>query len=127
MEEIVNKVAKPKLISFKAPTQEQIAAAYFRMVCGLYGVHISPTEAIVLAYTAIYQTISTPPAREAFVRDNDSSLASLGNFVSKLQQKKLLYKDSNRKIRVIPSLNKLIFDKTYYQFKINMEVVNGEV
>lgn len=104
------------------PSQAEAALLYYRLVCAVYDIHLPYKQLCLLAHTAIWGTISTPPARKEFVELYDSSYDSLNNMLSQLQKKKLLVKDKQHKIRVRPDLAKMNFDSSRYLFNINVEL-----
>lgn len=120
---------KRKIIPIDVKSQKEAAFLYYKMIFSLYDIHLAPMHLNLLVYTALYGTISTPPAREAFLKDFEgTSKASMGNIISQLQKRKLLIKDKNLKIRVRPDLD-LSFKYDSYQVKINFnlkeELQNG--
>lgn len=102
-------------------SQKEAALLYYRLIASVYGIHLSDMELFLLAHTALWGTISTPPARSSFIEEHHSSKASLNNLVSRLQKRGLLVKDSNLKIRVRPEIM-VDFQKDQYRFNINVSV-----
>lgn len=105
-------------IKRRVENQREAALTYFRVINALYDLKLSKSFISLLAHCAIYGTISTPPAREAFIRENASSVRSVYNMVAKLQKKGLMVKEKG-KIRVAPKLMQG-FDKSNYLLKINL-------
>lgn len=123
---------KIKVVRREVVNQKEVAKAYYGFMCALHGIHLTPMQLDLLAHTAIYGTISTPPAREAFLNEHKgdkdhkgTSKASMYNLISSLQQMGMLVKDKNLKIRVRPDLN-MSFDKDVYLFGVKLNIKGGE-
>lgn len=115
---------KGKNITKEVSTHKEIASIYYKLIGALYNIHLTDMELGVMMYTSIYGTISTPPAREEFIKEYNSSKASLHNIISRLQKRKLLIKDEFNKIRIRPELCLLTDDS--YQFKIILSIKKEE-
>lgn len=120
-----------KKIGRKVASQLDAAKKYYWLLSVIYDIHLTPMEIALLAHTALWGTISTPPAQKDFLKHWSSctnrkttSKASLNNVVSQLQQKGLLVKDSYMKIRVNPQLG-LRMGAGEYKFIVNLEIKEG--
>lgn len=99
----VQKLAK----SYEKPIERAIV--YYSMISSLNRLKLQKREIELLAFTAIRGTITPLSAREEFVKQFGSSLATIENMKSKLFKAGLMVKDGDM-YRVDPSLH-LEFDK----------------
>lgn len=81
----------------------EVAIKYFKILLVLNNIHLKPKELQLLAYTAIKGNISSGGAKEGFIKEFNSSKASIGNMIGTLYKEKLLIKEGGR-IRVQPFL-----------------------
>lgn len=108
-------VAQKLQKSYESPLKK--ALAYYALISALYGLKLQKKEIELLAFTSLRGTITPLPAREEFVKQFGSSMATIQNMKSKLFKMGLLVKDGEM-YRVTPSIA-LQFDKEII-LKINL-------
>lgn len=99
----------------------QMAENYFSVISVLNNLKLARREIQLLAFTAVRGNIASETSKRDFVKQYGSSLATVGNIMSKLSKSKLLVK----KDRVI-SVNKALmldFDEDIV-LGITLEYVN---
>ena len=101
----------------------EFAKAYYTFITQINKIDITPKEMDFLCYCAINGTISTPPVRDAFIKEYSTPKGSVYNMAAKLQRLRLMVK-VNGKIRVNPALQ-IDFNKPAY--KIELLLINKSV
>jgi len=107
MELVIQKINKEYASSM------ELAKTYYTFITEINKIQITRKELDLLCYCAVNGTISTPPVRDAFVKEYNTPKGSVYNMVSKLQKLKLMVK-INGKIRVNPHIQ-LDFTKPKYK------------
>lgn len=79
------------------------AIVYYSVISALNNLKLQKREIELLAFTAIRGTITPLPAREEFVKQFGSSLATIENMKSKLVKSHLIIKDGDM-YRVNPTI-----------------------
>jgi len=74
------------------------------MLFSINGMHLSPTELDLVAFSAVNGTLSTPPLRGEFLEKFNLSENYLNTILPKLRKQGLLVKDDNKKMRVNPKI-----------------------
>lgn len=95
------------LINDKHPLK--IAEIYFAIMSVLNDLHLAKKEIQLMAFTTINGGIGSYAKRKEFVKKYDSSLATVGNIISKLNKNNLLIK--NKRIIVVNKALLQNFDK----------------
>lgn len=103
MEQVVQKLAK----NFERPIDKAIV--YYSLISSLNNLKLQKKEIELLAFTGIRGTITPLAAREEFVKQFETSLATIENIKGRLLKRGLLVKDGEM-YRVNPSIA-LQFDK----------------
>lgn len=116
----MNKVIKQE-INKKYSSDIEFAEAYYTMITQLNKIHLTNTEMSLLCYCAVYGTISTPPVRDAYIKEYKVPKGSVYNIVSKLQKLKLMVKIQG-KIRVNPALQ---IDFTANTYNLNISLIKS--
>jgi hypothetical protein len=94
----------------------QLAEYYFGIMSIVNNLELAKREIQLLAFTAVKGNIGTPLSKKEFVKEYDSSLATVGNIVSKLTKEvinvrpALLVKE--KKLVVINKALALEFEKS---------------
>lgn len=83
----------------------ELAKRYYKIIFLLNNLPVTDTEASLVAYSALYGTISTPKIRKDIVAKMGIAKESIYNISSKLQKLGILIKDADNKVRVNPSIN----------------------
>lgn len=91
-------------IEKKVEDKFQVARKYYAFLFDLNGIKLNKSELDLVAFCAIHGTFSTPPVREQFIKEFKVHKNTVYNILSKLQKKKILTKDRDKKIRVNPSI-----------------------
>lgn len=82
----------------------EVARRYYVILCELNNIKITKNELNLLAYSAVYGTLSTPPVRDEFMRRFKIPKHSMYNMIGKLKKLNILIKDKEKKIRVNPQI-----------------------
>lgn len=117
MELVIQKINKEYTSSM------EFAKAYYTFITQINKIDITSKEMDLLCYCAINGTISTPPVRDAFIKEYNTPKGSVYNMVAKLQKLRLMVK-INGKIRVNPALQ-IDFNKPSY--KIELSLINKSI
>lgn len=88
--------------NYKTPFEK--AKVYYAMLFSINGMHLSPTELDLVAFSAVNGTLSTPPLRGEFLEKFNLSENYLNTILPKLRKQGLLVKDDNKKMRVNPKI-----------------------
>lgn len=78
------------------PSPLQVAIKYYGVLSVLNNLKLTEREVQLLAYTAVRGTISSGGAKDGFIQQFDSSIASVGNMVHKLSKRGFLIKEDGR-------------------------------
>lgn len=97
-----------------------IAKVYFSLLSDVNSLSLTTREIELMAFTATKGTISYAVMREEFVKQCNTSLATINNIISKLKRNGLLVKD-NGKVRVHPAFN-IDFKKDVV---LNISLIHG--
>lgn len=95
------------------------AYKYFSMISVLNNLELVKRDVQILAYAASQKKMVSD-VKEEFVEKFGSSMATVGNIISKLYRKEVLLKGEKRSAIVNPSLD-LDFEKDIY---LNVKMVN---
>lgn len=112
-------------INLEYKTRIEIAIKYFSIVLTLSDIHLPPRDLELLAFIAVRGTISSPSAKEEFIKQFDSTLGTIANMTSRLSKKKLIIKQSN-KYRLNPYF-KVNLTNSKYLFKISIKLKPDEI
>lgn len=104
----------------------KMAERYISVISVFNELELAPREIQLLAYTAVNGNIGSDRAKEDFVKIYGSSLATVGNIISRLtnHRMKLLIKEEKRKVVINPALM-LDFKSETISLVIIMKNVNG--
>lgn len=105
-------------------TPIEIALKYYSVILALGDVHLPPRDLELLAFIAVRGTISSPSAKEEFIRQFDSSVGTINNMTSRLSKRGLIIKQSN-KFRIHPRLQ-LDLTKKNYLFNVIIKLKPDE-
>lgn len=89
---IVQKIKKV----YESPVQ--VAIRYYSILSQIGEWKLPKSQIYLLAFTAVRGTISSGGAKESFVREFSSSVASIGNMISMLSERKLLVKKEGKTV-----------------------------
>lgn len=93
---------RQKQIIHKQLSSFDLAKRYYQVLFILNNLKVADKEASLVAFSAIYGSLTSPPIRNRFISEFHSSEGSVYNMMSSLQKKQILVKDDDRKIRVNP-------------------------
>jgi len=97
------------------------AEKYYTIMSTLNDLHLEKREVQLMAFTAVKGNIWSKASREEFVKEYKSSLATVGNIITKLSKRHLLKKES-KKVFVNKALL-LDFNNTLI---LNINLVNDD-
>jgi len=118
MAQVIQKIEK------KYKNDIEFAKAYYSFITQINKIVITPTELDLLSYCSVNGTISTPPVRDAFIKQYNVPKGSVYNIVAKLQKNKLMVKIQG-KIRVNPQIQ-LDFTKDEYKVEFLLKNLKQE-
>lgn len=115
---LVQKIKK----EYESPIE--IALKYYSIILKLNNIPIPNRELELLAFIAVRGTISSPSARDEFIKQFQSTPGTINNMISKLSKLGLIVKQ-NSKYRVRPSIN-IDFTNKKYIFNITIKLKGND-
>lgn len=80
------------------PSPLQVAIKYYTVLSVLNDLGLTEREVQLIAYTAVRGTLSSGGAKDGFIQQFGSSVASVGNMVHKLTKKGIFTKHEGRTV-----------------------------
>jgi len=90
-------------ISPKTSDEFSKAFAYYELMSAINHLYLTEREIQLIAFMVIKGNMLTLPVKEEFCTRFDSTIATIGNMVTRLKKKNVLIKEKN-KIRVNPQI-----------------------
>lgn len=116
---LVQKIKK----EYESPIE--IALKYYSIILKLNNIPIPNRQLELLAFIAVRGTISSPSARDEFIKQFQSTPGTINNMISKLSKLKLITKE-NSKYRVAFPYNKVDFKSKHYVFNITIKLKGND-
>ena len=110
-------------LKYGTPGSLHLAESYFGIMSILNDLELAKREVELLAFTAVRGNIGSATSKKEFVEQYHSSLATVGNMVSKLTKRGLLLKD--KKLVYVHKALMLEFSKDL-RMEITFEHVTSE-
>lgn len=83
----------------------QRAEKYYNILSIVNNLALTEREVQLIAFAAIKGNISHTHLREEFCKKHNTTSPTINNIISKLKRMGILYKDTTKKIKVIPMLS----------------------
>lgn len=97
----------------------EVAKSYYKILFELNGHFLSNLELDLISFTAVRGFITTVKAKKDFVKEYNTSQATVNNLVSKLRRKGILVKEQG-KTKVNPAIVKDFSDGVMLVIKLQL-------
>lgn len=104
----------------------EVARKYYHVLFGLNNIHVTKKELDLVAFSAIYGSISTPGLKEEFTKQFKAPLPSIYNMIGRLKKLNIFVKESGKyNINPVIYVNFLLNPNIVLAVKINK--VDGSI
>lgn len=102
-----------------------LAKKYYQTLFILNDLKIADKEISLVAFSALNGSLSSPPIRNRFISEFQSSEGSVYNMLSHLQKLQILVKDTDHKIRLNPQILPQFSEGLFLQIKLdNIDIID---
>lgn len=106
-------------------TREDRIEAYLVLVIGLSGMTLTPLERKLVAHMHINGDISNVKSKADFIKNNNSTHASLGNVISRLKGVGVIVKENGRNV-LHPDLRKISNSEDLIELDVKLTISKND-